>query len=186
MQIEGTLREFWEYARGKGVAMEFRKLGGRVFLRRVGRQLGDAAFAAPGTVQREASGFFKVLGAGGCLSYPLRTDTCGKRLNAPLDLSLGWSKGKLTLEESGKAKGKTNPAEQCGLVSGGSSFNQLSFPYPFLSKQRAKLPARKIFGSKRNLKLVLKDNFLEPLDPQGYTTFKENLVGSTTITLKRL
>ena len=56
---EGTLSEHWEYARGKSVVMEFNRLpGGTVLLKRAGRSLGDSSFAAPGSVTRDASGYF--------------------------------------------------------------------------------------------------------------------------------
>jgi hypothetical protein len=191
LYAEGTLDEFWEYARGKGLVVEFRKVAGRVLLQRVGRQLGDVAFAAPGTVTRGATGFVQADSVnGGCVSVALGGPDCDKVFPARSDLRLGWSKGRLTLKESGPAAGNENPAAKCGapVTSQDSpAYDQFSFPYPFLGPQRAPLPARRIFGSKRAMKLVLKHPFLGPVEgPQGYTTFTEKMSGSSTVTLKRL
>ena len=45
-------------------------------------------------------------------------------------------------------------------------------------RQKAKLPARTIFGSKKRIRIELKAKFLEPADPTGYTTFTENFNGA--------
>jgi hypothetical protein len=184
----GSLTESWHYERGKGVVMEFRKVGGRyVVVQRAGRSLGDAAFAAPGTVQRDATGQFQAPTATGCPSYALRTADCGTAFKVQSDLALGWSKGKLTLQQSGPAGQKKNPAEGCGMLTDVFNFDQLVHAYPFVNKQRADLSAKRIFGNKRNLKLTLNDKFLAPADePAGYTTFTARGAGRTTLTLKRL
>src|SRR4051812_11732252 len=55
LHAEGQISEDWEFARGKGTVLIFTKFpGGLVTMRREGRGLGDAAFAAPGGLVREA------------------------------------------------------------------------------------------------------------------------------------
>jgi hypothetical protein len=189
LHTEGTLNEFWEYARGTGVTMEFRKYGHRVFLQRAHRPIGDAAFASKGTIQRDASGFFKIKGPDSCLTFPLPDPICGQRLKAPLDLRLGYSGGKLSLENSGPAASTPSPAEKCGLApgnGGSANFNHLSYPYPHLGKQKGTLSAKKIFGNSKAFKVMMKDHFLQPLDESGLTTLVEKFAGRTTITFERL
>ena len=92
LKIDGTLRESWNYARGKGVVFEFRKLFGRVVFGRAGRP-GDGSFAAPGNLTRQATGSYYYLAPGGsCTAVSLVTPTCGKRFRVRSDLSLGFSK----------------------------------------------------------------------------------------------
>lgn len=183
----GSLDESWHYGRGKHVVIEFSRLGDQVLLKRAGRPLGDGAFAAPGTIVREASGQFQAPTALGCPSFPLRAPDCGREFKVRSDLALGWSKGQLTLQHSGPAAQKKNPVEGCGTLRDLLNFNQLVHAYPYLNKQRAALPARRIFGSKPALRLTMNDKFLAPADgPAGYTTFTARGAGRTTVTLKRL
>jgi hypothetical protein len=183
----GSLDESWHYGRGKQVVMEFSKLGDQVLLKRAGRPLGDGAFAAPGTIVREASGQFQAPSGLGCPSFALRTADCGPEFKVRSDLALGWSKGQLTLQHSGPAAQKKNPAEGCGTPKDLLNFNQLVHAYPYLNKQRAALSARQIFGSKPAFRLTMNDKFLAPADePAGYTTFTARGAGRTSVTLKRL
>jgi hypothetical protein len=170
--------------------MTFRNVGGRyVVLQREGRGLGDGAFAAPGTVTRDATGSVKSSQPPmGCLSTPLQTPDCTKVFAVRSDLAFGWSKGRLTLQRTSSAGQKKNPAENCGMTKL-FNFTQFQYPYPTLDKQTVKLPVRTIFGSKRHLRLEMSDRFLgDPagLEPTGYTSFEEKGGGSTTVTLKRL
>ena len=67
------------------------------------------------------------------------------------------------------------------------NFDVFSFRYANLVKQHGPLSMGRIFNSKRNLKIDLKDGFLQPADvPAGYSTLIEKLAGTSTITLKRL
>lgn len=183
----GSLDESWHYGRGRHVVIEFSTLGRQVVLKREGRPLGDGAFAAPGTVVRDASGQLQAPSALGCPSFPLRAADCGREFRVRSDLALGWSKGQLTLQHSGPATQKKNPAEGCGTLRDLLNFNQLVHAYPYLNKQRAALSARQIFGSKHALRLTMNDKFLAPADePAGYTTFTARGAGRTTVTLERL
>lgn len=187
LEGSGTLTETWQYRRGKGVAIAFRKLGpGVVLLQRAGRSPGDAALAAPGTVTRDASGSVQTRTPLVCSSFALRGPACGQQFPVRSDLNLGWRKGKLTLEPSSNSPQKLNPALACGM-NDVWNFDVFSFRYANLNAQRGSLPLRKIFKSRRNLKVTLKDHFLQPADaPAGYTTLIEKLGGRTTVTLKRL
>ena len=185
---EGTLSEFWEYARGKSVVMEFNRLpGGIVLLKRAGRSLGDSSFAAPGSVTRDASGYYDYGVQPGCGGmFSLVGGDCGTTYKVNSNFNLLWSKGKLSLRRGSKLK-KT-PVKDCGEVGGALSFDGLVSPYPYLEKQRGALTARQIFHSKRNLKVVVKDKYLAQLreDAPGLVVVKDVLSGSTTITFKRL
>ena len=188
----GTLNEFWEYGRGKGVTFVFRKLGpGVVVLSRAGRGIGDAALAAPGTVTREATGAVQtVIPAPGptCQSFSLRSPECGKAFKVRSNLRFGWEKGRLTLQHGSMEGLKKNPALECGWAENHVLFfSEFSYAYPFLDKQRMKLPIKRIFESKRNIKLLLSNDFLAPTEgPAGYDPFIEKLGGGTTVTMKRL
>lgn len=183
----GTLTESWQYRRGKGVVVAFRKLGpGVVLLQRTGRAPGDTALAAPGTVTRDATGSVQTRTPLTCNSFALHVPACGQQFPVRSDLNLGWSKGKLTLVPSSNSAQKLNPALACGMNEVWN-FDVFSFRYANLNAQSGALPLRKVFKSKRNLKVELKDHFLQPADsPAGYTTLVEKLGGRSTVTLKRL
>lgn len=184
---EGQISEDWEFARGRGVVMEFSRLpGGVVLLRRAGRPSGDAAFAAPGGLKREANGFFD-LGPGGCGGIiQLRDEAaCGVEFEVNSDLRLIWNRGRLTLERGG-TRAVENPAEACGQVRQGSSFGLFTWPYPILAKQRVEFSKKQIFGRTRGFRLVLKDKFIAPLREPVYESVEETLKGETVLTLKRL
>lgn len=186
LKIDGTLRESWNYARGKGVVFEFRKLFGRVVFGRAGRP-GDGSFAAPGNLTRQATGSYYYLAPGpSCTAVSLLTPTCGKRFRVRSDLSLGFSKNQLILKSAGTAGQKKNPAGECGFPQDRQlNFDQLSAPFALLNKQVGALSKRSVFGKKPALRVKLKEKFLEPLG-EGYTRFDEKLQGTTTVTLRRL
>jgi hypothetical protein len=187
LQSEGTLDELWTYARGKGVTIEFEKIGHQIYVQRVGRQLGDTAFATTGEVSRDATGFVYLKSGPSCVSYPLPDPICGQSRKAPLDLAISYAGGKLKLKGSGPSQSKPNPMNLCGIFpAGGTSFNQLTHPFPFLAEQSAKLSAKQIFKSHKGFKLHAKTHFIEPADLNGYTTFSENMSGETDFTFKRL
>ena len=186
---QGTLKEFWQFRRGKSVVIEFQKLAGRVLLRRKGRQLGDSAFAAPGSVERVATGFLQGPAGNACPTFPFDRTDCNQEMPVNSDLRLDYTKGALRLKQSGPAVQNKNPAENCGsAVAPAVNFGgELSDPYPFMSEQRAGLTRDRIFKSGKNIKLTLKDKFLAPTEgTSGFTEFTEHLSGTTVVTLKRL
>jgi hypothetical protein len=183
---EGTLREEWIWQRGTGVVMEFMKFpGGHVVVQRHGR-FADASFAAPGTLERHSTGFFDFGGEPGCGgTYSLVSPNCDKRFRVQSDLRFLWNGRKLTLERAG-TRPRTNPAEDCGNPNGALDFDLLTFPYPLLAKQKGELARREIFGRKRGISLILKDNFLPPVEPNPDVNSSQTLNGHSTVTLKRL
>jgi hypothetical protein len=188
VHAEGQLSEDWEFARGQGVVLEFTKLpGGLVLLKRQGRGLGDAAFAATGGVVREANGFFDYgpeQGCGGQRSL-VDPDVCGQEFKVNSDLRLSWRKGRLTLERA--TRNPKNPAAGCGNVNGSAfNFELFTYRFPVLDKQRADFSKTQIFGHKRGFKLEMKDHFLEPLHEPVYESVDEKTNGESTLTLKRL
>lgn len=188
LHTAGTLDEDWRFARGKDVTIEFLKYGHKVFMKRAGRrhQLGDTAFATSGTVFRAATGTFDIKNGPDCITLAIASPTCFQKLQAPLDMRVDWSGGKLFLAHSGPAASVPNPAEDCGIVPGsGSSVNELTNPFPFLRKQSGRLSAKTIFGSKKGVRIRLRDDFLQPLYSGGFTTFTDKLHGESTITLER-
>lgn len=184
--IEGTLNETWDFARGKGVTIEFVKYGKRVYMKRAGRQLGDTAFATKGTVRRMVTGFHIIRTGPDCVSFPLADPSCGQEVKAPLDLRVDFSGGKISLKHSGPAAAVPNPAEKCGLIPlGGTSVDELTNRYPFLGKQSGALSSRQIFKTKKSFEINLEDHFVQPLYAGGFTTFTESTEGLTTVTLDR-
>jgi hypothetical protein len=187
IHAEGQLSEDWEFARGRGVVLEFSKLpGGLVLLKRQGRGLGDAAFAVTGGVVREANGFFDFgpeQGCGGQRSL-VDPDSCGQEFEVNSDLRLVWKQGRLTMERA--TKFPKNPADGCGTVNGALNIELFSYHFPLLSKQHVAFSKSQIFGRKRGFKLQLKDHFLEPLHEPIYESVEEKTNGESTMTLKRL
>ena len=188
LQGTGVLNERWEYARGKSVVLVFRKVApGVILLQRAGRGLGDAAVAAPGTITRNASGAARVgFPDGSCRSTPLATADCGVAFPKRANLSFSYVKGKLVLQQSSTENQRVNPALGCGNTPFGN-FDELPVRFPFLFKQKERLKAGDLFDSKRNLRLRLQSNFLEPVDkPRGYTKLEEGIFSTTEVTLKRV
>jgi hypothetical protein len=182
---EGQISETWEFARGKGTILEFSKLpGGLVLMHRVGRGLGDAAFAAPGGLKREANGFYD-LGPNACGgSHNFGEEaTCGEEFEVNSDLRLQYLRGKLVLDR-GATRQVENPAAPCGEKFG--AIDLFSFPFPLLYKQKAAFTKKQIFGKKHAFHLKLKAHFLEPEHEPVYESVEERLNGNSDVTLKRL
>jgi hypothetical protein len=180
---EGQISEDWEFARGQGVILEFSKLpNGFVTLKRHGRNIGDAAFAAPGGLKREANGFADQGDCGGYVNFAAEP-ACGAEYEVNSDLRLQYLKGKLILERGGTQPVK-NPAAACGEP--GGAIDLFTWPYPLLAKQKADFTKKQIFGRKRGFHLVLKDRFLAPLREPVYESVEEKLTGKSDVTLKRL
>src|SRR5215210_5119895 len=97
LHAEGQISEDWEFARGRGTVLIFTNFpGGLVTMRREGRGLGDAAFAAPGGLQRVANGFYD-LGpppCGGQHNFG-EEPTCGEEFEVNSDLRLQYLKERL-------------------------------------------------------------------------------------------
>jgi hypothetical protein len=127
LHAEGQISEDWEFARGQGVILEFSKLpNGFVTLKRHGRNLGDAAFAAPGGLKREANGFADAGECGGAQNFA-DEPTCGEEFEVNSDLRLQYLKGKLILERGGTRRFE-NPAAKCGETGGGHRPLHLALP----------------------------------------------------------
>ncbi len=186
LQATGTLSERWTFDRGKDVVLVFRKLGpGVVFVSRVGRQPGDTAFAAPGTVSRRATGAARQqFPDGSCRAFPLHAGDCGTEFPVRTNFSFGWSKGKLTVAQSSTENQRVNPARACGTTPVGN-FDVITNQFPFLLKQRDALKPKQIFGSRRNFSLMLEPRFLEPIEPPGYIKLEETLTAMSHVTLTR-
>ena len=186
----GTLSETWQFLRGRGVVMEFRRLSPTVMImRRAGRSLGDTAFNTRGPLKRSATGSFAqiLLPSAQCGEVTNNAPPCGTTFNVPSDLFLSWSNGRLKLDDSPKTKQRKNPAIGCGAPALGPVIDELSFPYPMLDVQSAKLPLRKIFGSSRSFRLQLTSRSLDrSFGPAGYTEFSETITGTTDLTFRRL
>jgi hypothetical protein len=185
LHAEGQISEDWEFARGKGTVLVFTKFpGGLVTMRREGRGLGDAAFAAPGGIQRVANGFYD-LGPGACGgSHNFGEEpACGEEFKVNSDLRLQYLKGKLVLDR-GATRQVENPAAPCG--EGFGAIDLFTFPFPLLARQKAPFTKKQIFGHRRGFHLVLKDKFIAPLREPVYTTADEKLTGKSDLTLKRL
>lgn len=187
LQGRGRLGETWEYARGKDVVIVFKKLGpGLVLMQRSGRAPGDTAFAATGGVDRTAGGYVETRTPVVCNSFALSGSQCGAVFPVRSDLRLGWAAGKLSLESGSTSLTKVNPALACGQIEVWN-FDVFSFRYPALSTQKGALSMKRLFKSKRNLKVELTDRFIGSAElPAGYRSLQEDVVGSTTIRLKRL
>ncbi len=187
LEGRGTLDESWDYARGKDVVIVFKKLApGVVVVQRAGRGLGDSAFAVTGTLLRDASGSVATRAPIDCTSFPLHTPACERGFQVRSDVNLRWRSGKLVLGAASTANTQPNPALGCGSNQVWN-FDVFSFRFPGLAQQKGPLPMKKLFKSKKNLKVELKDRFLEAAEtPPGYNALSEDVIGSTTITLKRL
>ena len=184
---EGLVTEHWRFQRGRGLEVDFAKLpGGLVVVQRHGR-FGDASFAAPGTLRRHASGYFDSGGEPGCGGvHPLDQTTCDHTYKVQSDLRFIWKTNKLTLDRAA-TKLLTNPADSCGSLDDSSTTIALfSFPYPLFSKQKDALTKKQIFGHKHALRLVLKDHFLEPVEPNPEVNSSEHLNGLSEVTLERM
>jgi hypothetical protein len=189
LHAEGQISEHWEFARGRGVVLQFQKLpGGLVLMHRADRPLGDAAFAAPGTVRREVNGFYDLGSAPGCGGQHNFADepTCFEDFNVNSDLRLQYAprRARLSLDR-GSTRQVENPAEKCGTAVGGA-IDLFTWPYPLLSKQWIGLTKKQIFGRKRAFKLELKDHFIAPLREPIYETVEEKLNGESVVRLRRL
>jgi hypothetical protein len=182
---EGQISEDWEFARGKGTVLVFTKFpGGLVTMRRQGRGLGDAAFAAPGGLVREANGFFDLgpYPCGGSHNFG-EEPACGQEFEVNSDLRLQYLKGSLVLQR-GSTRQVDNPAAPCGEKFG--AIDLFTTPFPLLTKQKAEFTKKQIFGKRRGFHLKLKARFLEPEHEPVYDSADEKLNGESDVTLKRL
>ncbi len=147
---EGRLTENWEFQRGKGVVIEFRRIKGTrtVFLQRQGHPPGDVSFATPGTVIRTGTGFWDEMGPAPCRGrHEFVVQDCGRKIPAKADARFIWAEGKLTMEPTSKSILRLNPARACG--SGVDNIDGLSWEHPYLAKQKGKLSQAQVFGTKK-------------------------------------
>jgi hypothetical protein len=97
-----------------------------------------------------------------------------------------WTRsGKLTMEPTSKSIQRKNPARACG--SGADNIDGLSWEYPFLNKQKGKLPASKVFGKRKHIVVRMKaGRLLTPHREGMYLREDETFGGSTRLVLTRL
>jgi len=185
---EGRLTEDWKFARGRGVIVEFRRIKGThtVFLERKGHPPGDVSFATPGTVIRTASGFWDELGPAPCRGHhEFSVTDCDRKIPAKADMRFIWAKGKLTMEPTSKSIQRKNPAAACG--SGADNIDGLSWEYPFLAKQKGKVPAKQVFGKRKHLVVPLDAGPpILPLRQGSFIVEKEQFGGDARLVLSRL
>lgn len=185
---EGRVTEDWKFARGRGVVLEFRRIRGTrtVFLQRKGHPPGDVSFAAPGTVERTASGFWDEYGPAGCRGrHDFGVADCGKKLPAKADMFLFWGRGKVRMEVTSKTTQRKNPAAACG--SGVENIDGLSWEYPHLPVQKGKLSAKQVFGKRKHLVVELDAGQpIMPLRQGTYIREDETFGGSSRLVLSRL
>jgi hypothetical protein len=185
---EGRLTENWEFERGKGVVIQFRRIKGTrtVFLQRQGHPPGDVSFATPGTVIRTASGFWEELGPPPCRGrQEFSVADCGREIPAKSDQRFHWGRGKLTMESTSKSILRKNPARACG--SGADNIDGLTNEYPFLSKQKGKLSLQQVFGKRKHIVVPMKaNNLLTPHREGMYMREDETFGGSARLVLSRV
>jgi hypothetical protein len=185
---EGRVTEDWKFARGRGVVLEFRRIKGTrtVFLQRRGHPPGDVSFATPGTVIRQASGHWNEMGPPPCRGFrDFSVADCDKKLPAKADMRFIWAAGKLTMEPTSKSILRKNPAAACG--SGADNIDGLSWEYPYLSKQKGKLPARLVFGKRKHIVVNLEaGRLLTPHREGMYMREDETFGGSARVVLSRV
>jgi hypothetical protein len=186
---EGRVTENWEFARGRGVVLEFRRIKGTrtVFLQRKGHPAGDVSFATPGTVIRTASGFWDEMGPAPCRGHHVfGVADCDTKHPAKADMFFIWTRrGKLTMEPTSKSIQRKSPAAACG---GGVDYiDGLTNEYPFLSKQKGTLTAKQVFGKRKHIVVPLKAApLIEPVREGMWIREDEVFGGSSRLVLSRL
>ena len=186
---EGRVSESWRFERGRGVVLEFRRIRGTrtVFLQRKGHPAGDVSFATPGTVLREASGFWDEAGPPPCRGrHEFSVTDCDRRIPARADMFFIWTRsGKLTMEPTTKSIRRQNPARACG--GGADNIDGLSWEYPFLAKQKGRLTPAQIFGRRKHLVVQMDAGRpIMPLREGAFITEQESFRGSARVVLSRL
>lgn len=188
---EGRLTEDWKFERGKDVVVEFRRIKGTrtVFLQRRGHPPGDVSFATPGTVFRTATGFWNEMGPGCRGLHNFSVEDCDRKIRAKADARFIWAEGKLTMEPTSKSMERLNPARACG--GGADNINGLSYEHPLLAKQKGKLTAAQVFGTKKQPKrkhIVVALSAHPPMLPREGTYMRETetIGGSSRLVLSRL
>jgi len=160
VDINGRLEEKTEYRRGKGVLMEFTRLGSApgvpILVARAGRT-GDSSLAVQATLTRTASGYARRFGSVPEACPPVTEDLasspeCGKPEVKSTKLGLLYERGLLKL--SHKALGSVESANDCGAstVRGGMDALVFSWDEGVPAKLNgAPLSPRAIFGRARVL-----------------------------------
>ena len=165
----GTISETWNYARGRSVIVKFRRYGKNVFMDREGRRLGDLAFETVGTVVRNAEGSYNRTGPRGCAFYAALNDdpACGESFDVRRNMRFHYGQGVIKVVGAEQSPLPSNPAEACT-----TEHDVLTPEFPYAIPVKGRLPARRIFGARKGIKMELKGKSLAPL-PLLYTTINE-------------
>lgn len=160
VDINGRLEEKTEYLRGKGVLMEFTRLGSApgapILIQRAGRA-GDSSLAVQATIVRTASGYARRYGSVPEACPPVTEDLasspeCGKPEVTTTKLSLLYERGMLKLH--GRAIGSVDGSSECGASTVRGGMDALAFSWPDGVPARLNgvpLSRHAIFGKKKVL-----------------------------------
>jgi len=157
----GEITENWDYKRGKGVVMVFKRYGKNVLLNRQGRKTGDAAFGTTGHLVRIADGSRNTCTGG--YQKIFQDPTCNRNFNVPRDLRFAYQKGKLIVEASGRTY--PNPTEPCTKEA-----DVITHEYPTFLRATSAVTRRSLFGRKKGFKLKFKAPKQVAPFPAPYTT----------------
>lgn len=166
IKTDAATSEDWEFKRKSGVRFEFvsPRRTHVTLLRRVGRGLGDTAFATTGTVRRGTFGGLSFLGAPPACTgaFPLETKSCDKKFPAPRDLRLDYDPTSDTLklgvtnDQQRKVDPEKTPVKACGgSYKGRPGLGGLVplFYYPTLIDSPLDLTEKQIFGKRKTIKI---------------------------------
>ena len=161
--------ENYEYGRGTGLSVVFTRFRGipnsPVLMKRVGRRSPRVTFNVRGFYRTTASG--SATRSGDAVQCQPLTDTagdeseCNRRIRRPLDMALTWDGRKLGLEMADPELTRL-PGGGCGsnsieTLSGWPMLGWMSFP----DLETKRLPAFRIFGSRRAFRFELTSGFVE-------------------------
>ena len=155
--------ETYEYGRGTGLSVMFTRFRGiprsPLLMKRVGRRSPRVTFNVRGSYRDTATG--SATRSGDPVQCQPLTEMagdeseCNRRIRRPLDMALTWDGRKLGLEMADPELTRL-PGAGCGsnsieTMSGWPMLGWMSFP----DLEPKKLPAQRIFGSRRAFKLEL-------------------------------
>jgi hypothetical protein len=164
--IRSYIKEFADYERGTGVAMEFDQYGakGATFLSRAGRRVGDTSFAVRVRILRNAEGFYRRRNIGPPEACPpldfdvSKHPDCFKDFTGSADLALQYvaTTGKLSASLLGRSVlGNANPAEKCSTAPDGFDLGGIPYSWPGGSGTSGSLSTKDIFGRRKTLVITL-------------------------------
>lgn len=186
VDINGRLEETTEYRRGKGVLMEFVRLGSApgapILIQRAGRS-GDSSLAVQATIVRTANGYARRFGSVPEACPPVTEDLssspeCGKPEVASTKLGLLYERGMLKLRS--RALGIPESSTECGASTVRGGMDALYFSWPDGVPARLNgvpLSPGAIFGKKKVL-VVRMSSGQKRKGPQNVTL--GTLVGTVT------